>query len=349
MAGIPKRIREQMQRDGVSVEDLNNEIQNEHGDFGDLLMDPEDAATLDELDTQTTLPEEVVPEEIVDDVEEASEEVLEETTEETVEGEPASASTVNPYDVGLEPESPTPVPDPEREELRGEVRSLREQLAALRQPSVENPPVVEAEPALETVLTPDEIVALGGSEHVAVFERALKRVTDTQNAQLVRLQSRMAEIDTQTGENLDNSFVRSVKNQVPDFDQIVASRSWKGYVQEYNPLAGGTVADAIRRAQMAHDEKAMVGIFNVFMDRFDAPRPKPTSKPSAKLKSLAVPSKTGASKPPRKPKSKHDFKGSDIERWDALRRSKKMSGEEYTDKVLQFEKALSEGRVDENN
>lgn len=256
---------------------------------------------------------------------------------------PATNEYVNPFDIGLPPEEPvTPQQPP---------AVTPQPVAAVPQPPAPAPtPAPALAPApqngmsIDVQLTEAEIQRLGGAENAKVLLGILSRFAQP-------LQSSIDQTQENNRATQRQWFRSGIASRVPQYREVVSSRAWQGYLNEYSPLSGSSVRDALMAADSRMDERAVLGIFKNFTDRFAAPAAQPTvaTKSDGKPKpaDLVTPDRSAISNGENQTgRNRYKYKESDIQALDDKRRRKKITSEQYADEVAKYEKALASGQVE---
>lgn len=258
----------------------------------------------------------------------------------------APEAHINPFDVGLEPEQPV-IQQPVQQPVVQQPVQQPVAQQPVEQPTPNTPRVTPgAVPDYKQVLTSAEIAMLGGDAQAQVFVRMMHRMALDP---MSRLQTTMEQQGTTVQQERVRTFRAGIAASVPRYNQIVESRSWQNYLKEYSPFAGASIRDALLAADARFDQQAVLGIFKGFTNRYKAEPPTDANaeqgKPARpKPADLATPSKSAVSNPTN-PGKRYKFKESYAANLDDLRRRKKIGAVEYQDRMAEFEKALSQGKV----
>lgn len=351
---LPKRLRDQMRQEGTTLEDIAVEVNEKTGKFGlneeiangDYL----DVPDADELPSSDDYADDLADQQRPaattrptdgDDTQtggDGTDTVTGGTGDDTADAgdapdaRPVDATAyINPFDVDFEDDEPAPVaqqPAPETE---------RQTRPAAPAPA----PVAQQPAATNFQFTEDEIRALGGSAQAQIMQGILARFVQPEQEQM-RADLRNSQLTL---------FRQGVVAQVPQYREIISSRSWKKYLESYSPLAGSTVKDALLSADARLDQRAVLGIFEDFRAKHAPKDAQAENKRDAKNNrpkpaDLATPGKSATSNGGVKPGKRFKYKESDISKFDDQRRRKKIDAITYQDRVADYEKALAEGNVE---
>ena len=351
---MPKRLRDQMRQEGTTLEDIALEVTDKTGTFGlneqiangEYLDDPE----VDELpsrddfidgddtqtggdDTQTGGGDTQTGGDGTDTLAGgAGDDTL--PAGDAPDTRPAPETVyVNPFDVDFEDDpAPTPQVQP----------APTPQVQPAPQPRAQqaHTPAPNPQAGNRFQFTEAEIAALGGTAQAEIMQGILSRFVQPEQEQM-RADLRNSQLTL---------FRQGIASAVPQYREIISSRSWQRYLESYSPLAGSTVKDALLSADARLDQRAVLGIFEDFRakhapksdvvenKRGGTSRPKPAD--------LATPGKSATSNGGVKPGKRFKYKESDIKKFDDQRRRKKIDAVQYQDRVADYEKALIEGNVE---
>lgn len=351
---MPKRLRDQMRKEGTTLEDIALEVTDKTGTFGlneqiangEHLDDPE----VEELPSRDDFIEgddALTGQDTLhaggDDTQtggDGTDTLVGGTGDDTVpagdapDARPAPETAyINPFDVDFEDDPADPAPTPQTQpDMRQPTPHPRVQQVQMPAP---NPQAGQ-----RFQFTEAEITALGGTAQAEIMQGILSRFVQPEQEQM-RADLRNSQLTL---------FRQGIASAVPQYRDIITSRSWKKYLDSYSPLAGSTVKDALLSADARLDQRAVLGIFEDFRakhapksdvvenKRGGTPRPKPAD--------LATPGKSATSNGGVKPGKRFKYKESDIKKFDDERRRKKIDAVQYQDRVADYEKALIEGNVE---
>lgn len=321
----------------AEMEEIAKEIEGE-GDFSDVLNIGQSTETeddgvneADESNDESDGDEVNEADESNDDGDEVNE-ADESSDDEAKKPDPKTKKSTNKFDQDLD-DDPEPAPAP------------------IAKADPEPAPVAKAGPTPKqgqqvdhaslvsqafATLTAIEVEALGGEVAArASLSASLRLITP--------LLQKTNQIEESAHTSRVEQFRGGISVAVPEYNEIITSKSWRAYLGEYNAFSGGTVRDALLAADARFDKQAVVGIFENFRARFSPPtnNPAPTrSKPVAlPTRSAAAPAATGESN------KKYTFNESYVDTLDAQRRRREITSETYQTKVAAYEKALNEGKV----
>lgn len=187
---------------------------------------------------------------------------------------------------------------------------------------------------------------LGGERQAQVFLHMVQRLAiDPVSRVQQTVEQQQATVH---GERVRN-FRANIAASVPRYREVITSHAWQRYLKEYSPYTGTSIEEALIMADSRFDERAVLGIFQGFVSRYDntktpaEPEKRATNRP--KPAELAVPGKSAVSNSTERQGKRYKFKESYVKKLDDDRRRKKISSDEYQVKVAEYEKALRQGKV----
>ena len=334
--GLPKRIRDGMAQDGQTTETIAAEVLNGDGDFG--LNDLINGQAPVEQPPQEPAPQPATPpvaQPATPPVAQPAPVPVEPAPASSEAPQPApSATVVNPFDVGFEEDEPAPVAQPAAP-VTQPAAPVAQPAAPVAQPAA---PVAPATIELKPVeLTPEEIAMFGGEQQARTFMAILDRVrrADAENVQA---------LDKRTREESRAAAVRAFRSDiaasVPEYDQIVSSKSWQKFVHSKNPLASGTIGNSLLEADARMDRESVLAIFGEFRKMYGG------RSASEKAQALAVPGRMAAAPLTSQPAPRYKFPESYGETLVEQRRTRQITSAEFHSQMQQYEDAKKQGLVE---
>ena len=329
---IPRSIREQMAKEGHTVEDIANEIDGQ-GDFGlNAIINGNSESAQEPAPIQQA--QEPAP------VQQAQEPAPVQQTPAPVQQTPAPTTvdhvSVNPFDIDFDEPSPAPV-----QQAPAPVQQAPAPVQQAPAPVQQAPAPVQQVPAkrvkLASVeLTPEEIAMFGGAEQANTFKAIIDRyrAADAESVQSVSDQLAADQL-----ENNRRAFRSGIASSVPDHDAIIHSKRWQHYLNEYSPMAGGTISSALLAADARFDRKAVIGIFEDFRAKFGG------KTSTNKAESLAVPGRMAAAPVGQQPSRRYAFNESYAQELVEKRRTRQITSSQFHESMEKYEEALGKGLV----
>ena len=310
---IPRSIREQMAKEGHTVEDIANEIDGQ-GDFGlNAAINGNSESAQEPAPVQQT--QEPAPIQQVQEPAPVQQAQGPAPIQQTPAPTTLDHASINPFDIDFDELPPAPV-----QQAPAPVQQAPAKLVKLA-------PVE---------LTPEEITMFGGAEQANTFKAIIDRyrAADAESVQNVSDQLAADQL-----ENNRRAFRSGIASSVPDHDAIIHSKRWQHYLNEYSPMAGGTISSALLAADARFDRKAVVGIFEDFRAKFGG------KTSTNKAESLAVPGRMAAAPVGQQPSRRYAFNESYAQELVEKRRTRQITSSQFHESMEKYEEALGKGLV----
>ena len=330
---IPRSIREQMAKEGHTVEDIANEIDGQ-GDFGlNAAINGNSESVQEPAPVQQV--QEPAP---VQQVQEPA--PVQQVQEPASAQEPRAVAldpvSVNPFDIDFDDPSPAPI-----QQAPAPVQQAPAPVQQAPAPVQQAPAPVQQAPAKRVKLapvelTPEEIAMFGGAEQANTFKAIIDRyrAADAESVQSVSDQLAADQLN-----NNRRAFRSGIASSVPDHDAIIHSKRWQHYLNEYSPMAGGTIGSALLAADARFDRKAVIGIFEDFRAKFGG------KAPTNKAENLAVPGRMAAAPVGQQPSRRFAFNESYAQELVEKRRTRQITSSQFHESMEKYEEALTKGLV----
>jgi len=180
----------------------------------------------------------------------------------------------------------------------GELKDRLEQLAAQHQHLLDrlNAPAPVAQP--QPVAVNPQDAETFGEDLVRMIQRTAEQtlgpVAQSVEQRLAQLEQSLQGTNKVVAKTADDTFFVSLREQVPDFDQINTSDPFLAWLAEEDDLTGNPRQAALTAAGNARDLNRVVKVFNAFKKATGATQqPSPPATPQSRLEAQVSPVSTG--------------------------------------------------------
>lgn len=179
--------------------------------------------------------------------------------------------------------------------LKAQNRTMESDLTALKeQVRVLTQAAQAAKPPERTPVDPKDIESFG-TEMIEMVHRqaqaAHKALRDEFSARINALEEAVTGVSKKTTTTIENQFYASLRQMVPDWQQINADERWLAWLSEVDPTFGLPRQAALDHAHQTSDAGRVAALFNQFKAAHTPPK-------QESLESQVAPVSTGSAAPP---------------------------------------------------
>lgn len=285
--------------------------------------------------------------------------------------DPAPQIDPPPVDPDPAPAEPAPAPEPaapgkdaaywehryktlegiskaERQRVEQQIQLQSEQLrqATAMLESVRQQPAPQPQPEKPLVTSQDEDKF--GSDLIDAMRRVSKEEFRNIAAEIAGLREtirkltpqveRVGRVEAEVAQSREERFWTELDAAVPDWQKINTDQRWVDWLQEYDPVAGCTRQKSLEAAQLALDQRRVIGLFKLFKPASPQQR-----QPNSELARQVAPSRTSTVTVP--PVAEKRYTGQEYAYWLDPRRMNDTPAEQAKAMKAEVDRAYEEGRI----